>query len=523
MPQKFQCSTCKADLIVLRLDIGKFAECPKCREWNEVPEILEHTEDSLNCKIKKKEHIGEIISNKLKQEKIEAENIQAENDILIEENEETEEEEEEKQEEELKHTEKQESFFPDSATQSPQDNIYISMDSVKTEGIMTFRDYLKKITPRLYATPLFIIINTLVFLLMSFSGVSLLTPELEELIPWGIKYCPLILNNNEWWRLFTCMFVHIGIIHFIINMVVLWLIGSITERSYGSIAFFLIYLVSGLAGSVASLFFNAIGASAGASGAITGTIGALIPFMTNKDLALPRSLTQRTVILTLLISGMALVFGLLVKYIDNAGHIGGLLAGIGTGFILRRPLPPRNEEARRKKYLGVIGIGVLILIVGITGGNLFLKKVIPVLQIEEHWRKEEFEKALGVLNEHPGLLSEIPERKKIEAVIYGNAGWENYLKGDFQRCIDLSEKACEIDPVAALYTRYNIALCYLRLDYIEKSRNLYTELENAEIKLDVENRKNAIQDLKDLIKQGIRASEARKILIEIFELEKGEI
>ena len=101
--------------------------------------------------------------------------------------------------------------------------------------------------------------------------------------------------------------------------------------------------------------------------------------MTNKDLALPRSLTQRTVILTLLISGMALVFGLLVKYIDNAGHIGGLLAGIGTGFILRRPLPPRDEEARRKKYLGVTGIGVLILIVGITGGNVFLKKVVPVL------------------------------------------------------------------------------------------------------------------------------------------------
>ena len=163
------------------------------------------------------------------------------------------------------------------------------------------------------------------------------------------------------------------------------------------------------------------------------------------------------------------------------------------------------------------------MIVGITGGNVFLKKVVPVLQIEEYWRKEEYEKALGVLNEHPGLLSEIPGGKKIEAVIYGNAGWENYVKGDFQRCIDLSEIACEIDPVAALYARYNIAICYLRLDYIEKSRNLYTELENAEIKLDVENRKNAIRDLKDLIKQGIRASEARKILIEIFGLEKGEI
>ena len=64
MPQKFQCTHCKNDLIVLKLDAGKFAECPRCKEWNEVPENLVTTKDILNCKIDKKEHVEELLLKK---------------------------------------------------------------------------------------------------------------------------------------------------------------------------------------------------------------------------------------------------------------------------------------------------------------------------------------------------------------------------------------------------------------------------------------------------------------------------
>ncbi|MBN2533351.1 MAG: rhomboid family intramembrane serine protease [Spirochaetales bacterium] len=525
MPQKFKCARCKTDLVVLKLDIGKFAACPQCGEWNEVPGILEPTGDSLNCKIKKKEHIKEILSENDEQSQEADKNIQTENTLPDKENKEIPEKAEikDEQQEIEQDTNKEKPLSPDSATHSPQDNINITLDTGKVEVLMTYREYLKQITPHIYSTPLLIIINTLIFLLMSFSGVSIFTPELTKLLPWGIKYTPLILDNNEWWRLFTCMFVHIGIFHLIVNMTVLWIIGNIAERSYGSIAFTLIYLVSGLAGNVASLFLNAFVASAGASGAIMGITGALIPFMINKDLALPQHFTRRTAVLIILISGMSLGSGFIMNYIDNAGHIGGFLAGIGTGFILRKPLTPVDEGERRKKYIGVLGIGVLILITGIIGGNMFLKNVAPLLQIEEHWKNQEYEKALGVLTEHPEILSEVPDGQKLGAVIYGNAGWENYLKGDFERCISLSEKAFEIDPVVALYARYNIALCYLRLGSIKKSRDLYTELENADIKIEVENRNGAIQDLKDLIKQDIHADEAKNILLEIFKLKQDDI
>lgn len=521
MPQKFKCSTCKTDLIVLKLDVGKFAGCPECGEWNEVPENMETTGDPLNCKIKKKAHVEELLAHKKKEQIVtEEENIQAEQDIHKEESEEipvNDELEDEKQEDEQQFTEKQKAFFHDSATHSPQDNIHIFMDSDRTENTMTFLDYLKQVTPHIYATPAFIIINTLVFLLMSFSGVSLFTPELKALIPWGIKHSQLIVENNEWWRLVTCMFVHIGIFHFLINMVLLWFLGSITERVYGRIAFALVYIVSGIAGNVASLFFTALGASAGASGAIMGIVGALIPFMINKDLALPRSLTQRTAILVMVISVIGISSGFLLEYIDNAAHIGGFLAGFGTGFLLRRSLPPvQDEDAMKKKYLVASGIGVLILIAGIAGGNLFLKPVVPLIKIFEYLQDQEYESALGVLNEYPDVLSEIPDGQKHEAIIYGNAGWENYLKGDFQRCIDLSEKAYSIDPVTGIYARYNIALCYLRLGFIKKSRDLYTELETSTVKANIENRNGAITDLKDLIKMGIHADEAKSILVEIF-------
>ena len=170
-------------------------------------------------------------------------------------------------------------------------------------------------------------------------------------------------------------------------MVVLGVIGSITERLYGSIAFILLYLVSGIGGNVASLFLTVLSNSAGASGAIMGIIGACIPFMLNKKLILPQRLKQTIVILIFVFSSVIFFSGFIVDFIDNAGHIGGFLTGFGTGFILRRILPARGKGEERKKYAVVAGIGILIFIIGIAGGNFFLKPIVPLLKIYEYVQK----------------------------------------------------------------------------------------------------------------------------------------
>ena len=86
-------------------------------------------------------------------------------------------------------------------------------------------------------------------------NVTLLTPDRQTLVRWGAQFGPLT-TQGQWWRLFTCTFLHIGILHLLCNMVVLWQIGGILERLLGRSAFLVVYLLAGLAGSLASLAWN---------------------------------------------------------------------------------------------------------------------------------------------------------------------------------------------------------------------------------------------------------------------------
>ena len=90
--------------------------------------------------------------------------------------------------------------------------------------------------------------------------------------PWSIRartYGPLTLDG-QWWRLLTCTFVHIGIIHIGLNMWVLWDIGQLVERLTGNVGFLLLYLLSGLFGSLASVYWNPEVLSAGAPARCSG-------------------------------------------------------------------------------------------------------------------------------------------------------------------------------------------------------------------------------------------------------------
>jgi membrane associated rhomboid family serine protease len=546
MPRKFKCSHCGGDLVVLKLDVGKYARCPECNEWNEVPETLEETNDMLNCKIDKKHHVDEQVLReqkfldymRQKREKEEkeageekegtpdSESGQSINDT----NETTGEKGKQDSDKDTEPGEKKEDpiklFEQFAETHSPQDNIHISLDQEKPEKIMTFRVFLNQLSPRVYATPGLIILNVLVFFVMILNGISPLNPDLSSIIPWGVKYSIVILENGEWWRFVTGMFIHAGLLHLVINMAGLWFLGNITERLYGSVTFTLIYLVSGLSGNVISLFLNTIGISAGSSGAIMGILGALIPVMLNRKILLPRRLVRQVLILLVVATGITFVFGFFVDFVDNAVHFGGFAIGVGIGYILqyisRKGTGTDTREEKRNKYMSIGGIGLVIFILGIIGGTFLIKPLVPLLEIMEYMQKQEYGNALEVVRENPEILKEIPEGNKLEAIIFGNAGWEKYLAGDFAGCIELSEKAYELDPVMALYARYNIALCYLRLGRIEKSKELYRELESAEYKITAENRKGVIEDLEDLIDKGIYVDEARFILHDIMKVNTYE-
>ena len=112
--------------------------------------------------------------------------------------------------------------------------------------VLNFREALFRATPRVFITRLILVANVLVFLAMAFSGVNAMSPTGEDLIAWGANAGWLTLDGQSW-RLFTCMFLHIGLIHIALNMYILWQVGNLLERLTGNVGFLVLYLGSGLA------------------------------------------------------------------------------------------------------------------------------------------------------------------------------------------------------------------------------------------------------------------------------------
>src|SRR3954470_13154820 len=84
---------------------------------------------------------------------------------------------------------------------------------------------------------------------------ALKTPHSDLLIRWGANFGPLTLSG-QWWRLLTSMFVHVGIVHLLLNMWALWLLGFLAERIFGRPTYLFIYFFSGLAGSLTTLAWS---------------------------------------------------------------------------------------------------------------------------------------------------------------------------------------------------------------------------------------------------------------------------
>jgi rhomboid protease GluP len=221
---------------------------------------------------------------------------------------------------------------------------------------------LQQTTPRAWVTALLVGANVLVWLANVATGIHPVAPRAADLLAWGGNHLPLTMQQP--WRLLAATFLHGGIIHLGFNMWVLWDSGRVAERFYGSGQLLLIYLVSGLAGSIASLFFAAAsGVSVGASGAIFGVVGCLLAALFTKAHKLPAMLVTTMRSSMLLFVVYALAMGFMAGFIDNAAHIGGLVAGFLMGVVLTERFD-HDEFQRRaivRASLAVAGAAGLLL------------------------------------------------------------------------------------------------------------------------------------------------------------------
>ena len=220
-----------------------------------------------------------------------------------------------------------------------------------------------------------------VFLLMVASGVDPINPQIQSLIAWGADYRPLV-SEGQYWRPLTSIFLHIGIIHLALNLWVLCDIGPLVERLLGTWRYLSLYLLSGVLASVASLWWHANVVSAGASGAIFGIYGGLAALLLRHPRAVPLEVLSHFSKSTIGFLGYNLVLGFWLASkemvnVDNAAHIGGLVAGFlcGLALAIRPPtiaLPQRGTEpgppplttAGREtpRWQGVFG-GVMVVLV----------------------------------------------------------------------------------------------------------------------------------------------------------------
>ena len=166
-------------------------------------------------------------------------------------------------------------------------------------------------------------LNIIIFILMEFAGGS--TNDLT-MLAFGVK-SNYEINSGEIWRLVTPVFLHIGLLHLAFNSYALWIVGPQVEKLYGASRFLFLYVMTGIAGVVASYWYHPDIVSAGASGAIFGLFGVLLVFSFRYRKTIPAFFSKALGKGILLTVGINLVIGFMIPQVDNSAHIGGLIAG----------------------------------------------------------------------------------------------------------------------------------------------------------------------------------------------------
>jgi len=234
-------------------------------------------------------------------------------------------------------------------------------------------------------TIVLLIANVFVFLLMwessglSFAALQRAFPD-AVLIAYGAKVNYLInAPAHQWWRFVTAMFVHINILHLLMNMFSLLILGPFVEKLYGSAKFVVFWVVTGIAGTIGSyltirpsLAHGALGSfifhatdvpSAGASGALFGLVGVLFVFGIKFRRELPEGFKRVFGTGLLPIIFINLFIGFIGRsFIGNSAHLAGLFSGAALALFVdyRRP-GARASITTIWRVLQVMSLAVIVV------------------------------------------------------------------------------------------------------------------------------------------------------------------
>ncbi|MGE0636626.1 MAG: rhomboid family intramembrane serine protease [Bacteroidia bacterium] len=211
-------------------------------------------------------------------------------------------------------------------------------------------------------------INIVVYVAMIIDGVSFFYPTNDELLRWGANFGPYTLKD-EWWRLFTCEFVHIGFGHLFANMVSLIYIGILLEPLIGTLRFVTVYMLATVAAALLSVWWNGYAIGAGASGATLGMYGMMLMFsIVARKMFAPGELGA-----FFIWAFFVIVFNLLYGLkdgIDNSAHLGGIFYGMFAALVF-------YPSYRKKESFSVTLLNDVVLIVISVGIFVYAYQHIP--------------------------------------------------------------------------------------------------------------------------------------------------
>jgi rhomboid protease GluP len=205
----------------------------------------------------------------------------------------------------------------------------------------------------------------LVYVLVALQGAAVGVPlnlglvqQPREVLSLG-ALIPALVAEGEAWRLVTSAFLHSGFVHLALNMLSLYFLGSFAEVTFGRSRFLALYLISGIAGGLAYLYFGSFSAPAvGASGAIFGLLGGVFGFAIRRGTF---SIRNPIISQLLLLTALNLFLGATIPGVSNTAHIGGLLGGLVFGYLMAPTVYSQKKLVAATPILLAFGLEAVLL------------------------------------------------------------------------------------------------------------------------------------------------------------------
>ncbi len=306
------------------------------------------------------------------------------------------------------------------------------------------------------ATAALIGINVLVYLAMVLKGVSPAEPTTAQLMHWGADFGPMTLGGQPW-RLLSSCFVHAGFLHILFNMWCLWSLGMFVERFLGRTTYVVAYLLAGLGGAVASVWWHPLVVGVGASGAIFGLAGIMVTLLRSGQLSLPAEYLKRHSKSILAFIGYNLFFGFVSPHIDNSAHLGGL----ATGLLLGALLPVAESEEGHSRRLLAFGVSAVLIFGAFFYARSANTGALALVAGEQALEAKQWDKAATSFQ-----IAIKSDPRHPDA--YRGLGYVYLMQKKYAQAVPPLQKATQLAPQDA-DSFGNLGIAYLRLGNLEEA------------------------------------------------------